>query len=245
MKYLFFCLLSPVLFLLVPACKKTDSPVTQLIIKFTSPGIALNQIELATVVFTKVGSSEKIHKALEKTVSALQTPLTGLSAGNWQAEIHLRTTKGADGYQRKFILKKTFTWPTTSIALTAPTGKMTDNWQQFVLLGNLNAGAIITVPLDPTDPYFEMHVLDKKWDYFYIDRSIRNQNGTTNEYIDQAEWECSANCFTEEDKIIDSTAFAPFSNRAKSKTWNNGEIFVILLNVRTGMENIYLFRYEK
>jgi hypothetical protein len=239
------------------ACSKSKSdpqpapvPANSLGIRFSATTIAIEQVDSATIVLQKQGSQTQYFQRFDKGNGLLQVSVESLSAGEWTARmfIYTRAEKEDKGQGvRMYEQQKTFTLPLNgaSIDLAAPTGKLTDSWKPFVFIrDNVNRISAF-IPMDATDPAFQVIVADSKWSWFYVERSTHKYQGIGNLLLTTGTWTCTSGCFTHQNAIINNTAFIPFSQEAPTKNWDNGEVMVIVKNMETGMEKQYFSRYNK
>ncbi|HEY0677347.1 MAG TPA: hypothetical protein VGD17_03635 [Chitinophagaceae bacterium] len=233
------------------SCKK-DRPSNEpsieksMKINFQAGAISIADVDSATVVLKKEGSATLFYRRLDKSASSLHMLMDDSPAGNWTAEIFIYTKKGTDNSSRMFTRSIGFKLPlASSLNITAPTGEINGVWKPHVVLASNNNDVVVVLAADNGDPYFDVRVKDSKWDYFYIERYAFNRTGGMNEQIEADAWECYNSCYTQDKVIINTTDFLDFANAVKTKTWNNGEIFVIVADIETQEERSFLYNYNK
>lgn len=212
---------------------------------FSSTSIALDKVDSVKMILTKPGAANREVKATKDGDRYLMDT-HDLPAGDWSAECmtYARTT---DFTQRIFIHTVPLTLPlNTSITLPAPTGKIDDTWEAYIVMLAMTDVKVIAAA-DNTNPFFEIQVKDPaKWAYFYKDRYAYNKVGTTNTLVESASWECQAQCYNVDgNKIRNTTAFANFSTHLTTKPWNNTEIKLLMVGKNQADDLTFYYKYDK
>jgi len=78
-----------------------------------------------------------------------------------------------------------------------------------------------------------------------MERYAHNRTNIGNELMASGKWECSGGCYTYDNMIADSTTFLPFVETVKTKTWNNGEIYLSVSGAETGIEKTFFYIYNR
>ena len=245
------------LLFLFTACRKTDKapdsiPDNHVNITFTSSSIALSLVDSATVTLHKIGNSTQYFLRLQKSNNLLSFPLETLSTGEWTASLiiytHYKKSQHGDDV-RVYKQQKTFTLPLSGsvVNIDAPTGVFTDTWRPFIFFRDQRDNISVTVPIDAADPYFDVVVGDSKWNFFHIQRTtyLRIPGGGGNEQRTHGDWLCTAGCYTNQNAIVNTTAFIPFTQQAALKTWDNGEVLVQIKDENGGVVKDYFAIYDK
>jgi hypothetical protein len=198
-------------------------------IVFNSQTISFNQLDSASVVFTKQGSNTGVFKRLQKSLDLLETDIEDLSAGTWNAEIYLNTKKDTAGKSSQYKAKLNFSIEQISgILMPAPAQQSTELWKKRIVLATSQNEIVVTIPLDVTDPYFEIITKELRWDSFSIERAAFRRANNMNEQLGAQTWTCTSNCMGNDKIIFNSTAFAQFSETMKSKPWNNADVSITI-----------------
>jgi hypothetical protein len=215
-------------------------------IVFTPQTISFNQLDSASVIFTKQGTSTAIFKRLQKLPDMLETEIEDLPAGNWNAEVYLNTKKDTAGKSSRYKAKLSFAIEQiANILMPAPAQQSTELWKKSIVLSTPQNEIVVTIPLDVTDPYFEIITKELKWDSFFIERAAFKRANNMNEQLGAQTWTCTTNCMGSDKIIFNSTAFAQFSEMMKSKQWNNAEVSVVIKDVDGQAEHEFFHAWDK
>ncbi|MDF2191538.1 hypothetical protein [Paraflavitalea sp. CAU 1676] len=222
---------------------KEDEPVPEPVpksahIAFGTSSIGLAKADSVLVTLVNADKTKTITgKGAKKTTDYL-VALDTLPAGNWQMDVTVYSKPGNGGF--KYTLSKTLTLPLAEkLTIEGPTSLLADQWKSLLYIKE--AGFSITVPLDPTDPAFEVRSFQGPWGYVNVERHLFK--GTTS--LDAEVFQCGAECFPASNIISNNTTFADFSNRAKTKDWNKGEIYIFLINTATNDDKTIYWQYDR
>jgi len=237
--------------ILLSSCKK-DPPQEnpyydqQLVLSFSNTTIPFNLVDSAAVIFKKQGAVTQVFKRFEKKNNSLAVVINDLSKGNWTADIYLYT-RSADTTGRRYQQTITLTGlhQRQDITVTAPNGKVDDGWKPYIMFADAGLNVIAFVPMDNREAAFDIIVKDKKWDHFYIERYAHNRTNVGNEIMASADWQCNNGCYTNDNIIINTTSFAAFAEKVKTKTWNNGEIYLEVKDTESGEERSFFYTYHR
>lgn len=236
---------------LFTACEKDnedDLPVStgrELKLVFSSGSIPLNDIDSATVILSKAGSTA-IRKKLEKKNGYMVAPATDIPAGNWQMEwiVYAESPIGNDEYGRQYALNGMVSFPFTgALQKPAPRGDFDGTWLPRVWLRDAETGLTLTIGMDFTDPYLSMQAAPgKEYSYYYIDRiaSLTMGNNSTMVGADHLE---RMGDFPAP-YVVDNTSFSSLAETMKTRNWNKGEILV-LVEEKNGPESVFYYVYQK
>lgn len=238
--------------LILTACSKSKNDLTpipdnSLYVTFSASTVLFTKVDSATVVLKKTGSQTEYFLHFNKASDKLHFPLDGFSAGEWTADMYIFSRYDDKG-GRLFHQQKTFTMPLTgqAIGISGPTGALTDSWQPSAFIRDNTNGISITIPLDATDPHFDIQVADSKWNSFSVERAVLKKiPGTGNELKATDTWACNNGCYTHNKAIINNTAFVSFAQQAATKDWNNGELTIIVKDEQAGVTLDYFCPYNK
>lgn len=237
------------------ACKKDkdkpaeDQPADkEFIVAFESGSIDQGLVDSAFVILKKAGSAQQIFKRFDKHTKNLSFYLEDLSAGNWTAEMYIFARFNQSG-GRRYLQEKAFTIPQggikNSITINAPTGTITDAWKPYAFFKDETYGVSVAIPLDATNPHFDVTVRDGKWNYFYIERyADKRLQGGGNTKVAEQIWDCSTGCYTSDRFINNNTAFLPFVQEVGNKEWDNG-LIIVVIKADGGLAVQFSHRYDK
>lgn len=212
----------------------------KLTIVFTPETLAFNKIDSGAVIFKKQGSLVPIFKRLQKSGGKFEVDMEDLSFGNWTSEIYVYTSKDAAGMSNQYLAKLSFVKEQiTGIVIPAPTAAGSAVWKKSEVLSTPDNGVIVIVPLDITDPYFEIQVRDLKWDSVFVEKGGFKRNGNMNEQVGLKTWTCTSNCFGTDRIISNFQAFAVFAEQMKTTSWNNADVTIILTDQQGATQEFY------
>ncbi|HYH15414.1 MAG TPA: hypothetical protein VD794_09340 [Flavisolibacter sp.] len=215
----------------------------KLTVTFSNNTIEFNIVDSIKVEFIHKATQHKVVKKMVKGSEGFELPLIELGAGEWEASFTVHT-RIIDEQGYRFQLKKDLTLPLTQPAVVAaPTNHMADVWKGFILFTNSEVTALL--PKDPSDPNFEIKTVNQNWNYLYIERHIYNRTNTGYVSVDGVAWECYDDCYTQPNTVKNSTAFANFASTINTKTWNESEIMIMLIDDNTGREHHFYLLHEK
>lgn len=233
------------------SCSKDDAPAPEpeaptqeFQITFDATTISTAQVDSAFVVFQRKGTVNQYHLRFDKVDGKLSANIDGFRAGEWTAYLHVYGSAASGTSKREYIDTLVFQQGTIpqNVVHKGPKGGIEDVWEPYVLLTQ-NPELVVIVPLDNTNPYFEVRANNAaKWQSFYISRSamFRLNSGSGNELKVEGSWDCPGACFTNGNYISDKTTFLQFSEAVKTKTWNNGEVDLIATDKQGNTTEFYI-----
>jgi hypothetical protein len=232
-----------ILVFVVSRCKKESSAVINdntISIYFNSSTIGSDLVDSAVITFTK--GSDSIKELMVKENGELRTDLKALADGEWLTRISLYAHDQKDSYQRRYDLEAQtlITADKKGMRIAAATGFFDDQWKPRVIIASEDRSVVLTVALDPNDPYTDFVVREGQWDYSYIDRTSLYRNANGEQRTDGSSWECDGDCYADGSFQFEPNAFAGFSARMANRNWLKSEVFGLLMNSTTGKElNLY------
>ena len=168
-----------------------------------------------------------------------------LQSGDWKIAISYFTTRTHNKESAVEIGSATINVTSTATNLfsdrttafikdsNGPSAEKIITWNSyftFYVFGNNNKlQAIITLPVDPLNPFFEISLLNPDWDYFYADRTFYHSKS---DEPDSHYLQGSA-AFENYNKIgtpidyIDTTSFKKVTDEVSLKTFNVADCLVI------------------
>lgn len=207
-------------------------------VAFATGSIGLDKADSVLIKLTNADKTKTINgKAVKKTADYL-IALDTLPAGSWQMDLEVYSKPTNGGF--KYTLNKAVTLPLAEeLIINGPTALLADQWKTLLFIKE--TGFSITVPLDPTNPAFEVRSFQGPWDYVNVERHL--DNGTTE--VAAEGFQSGAEGFPADNIIRDNTTFIDFSNKAKTLTWTSGEIYVILVNIATNDDKTIYWKYDR
>ena len=99
----------------------------------------------------------------------------------------------------------------------------------FYLANNDAINAIVTLPTDPLDPFFEISLLNSAWSYFYSDRTFyeTRPNEPGSNYVQGSAAFEKYNTDNQAIDYVDTTAFKSLTNALRDKNWTMADGLVI------------------
>lgn len=250
--YSMFLLLA--LALVIARCKKDkqeENPpgneTNSLSVQFLAASIPINMVDSAVALLTKENTTTPVKKVLEKKNDHFRVSLEGLDAGNWSVRMYVYSRIANDNYPRRYDLDKTIslTAMAKSFEYPAPEDRLKGDWRTRVILAEADRSIVLTVALDPSDPYYNVEMKTTRWDYVYIDRTAVYQHSDGSQRNDGDSWECGEDCFQEGQLHFDANIFSGFSQRMANRNWIRTEMLGIFMNVNTGEERTFYYLYTK
>lgn len=218
----------------------------ELIVEFGTATIPIAAADSGYVIFKRTGTGIQTLQRFDKDGPTYKLDMGSLSPGDWTAYIYLYAGVPNTMQKREYFQTKTFTLTKSAaeIKLAAPTGLVEETWKRRA---HFHFGADLNtfISMDAEDPYFRISISDKtKWQYFAVIRSTYEKNSIGKELLADAGWECYTDCFNATMVFENSTHFIPFTNKAKGKPWNYGEIELLAID-KDNKETSYFFPYSK
>ena len=104
-----------------------------------------------------------------------------------------------------------------------------DKYYVFYLANNDAVNAIVTLPADPLDPFFEISLLNSAWSYFYSDRTFyeTRSNEPGSHYVQGSAAFEKYNTDNQAIDYVDTTAFKSLTNTLRDKNWTMADALVI------------------
>ena len=238
-----------VLAVTIISCNKTTNPIPgpeptekKIVINLVNSIVKTEQVDSANIVFKKQGSLTPIFQRLVKGTNTLETTIDGLSAGEWTAELDLYTKKQADGKSYEHIAIKTFsiTSGTGTIALNGPSMQTTDGWKRRLVLSTSDNDIVVIIPVDVTDPYFEIRTRGLQWNFFSVERTAVSGNAV----VANKKWVCNNDCPGNDRLIYNSDEFIPFTDIIKTSSWTRNDIFITVGHLQNQEFNDFVHEWN-
>ena len=233
----------------VISCNKNNDtiqpvPVVEkkLVINLQNSIVRTEEIDSASVVLRKQGSINPVFQRLIKGLNTLETTIDGLSAGEWTAELDLYTKKQPDGNSYQLVANKTFTITsgTGIVTITGPSLQATDGWKKQLVLSTSDNDIVVIIPVDVTDPYFEIRTKGLQWNLFSVERTA--VNGTA--VVANKKWICNNDCPGDDRLIYNSDAFVSFTEIIKTSPWTRNEIVITVGNIQNQQYNDFVHEWN-
>ena len=230
------------------SCKKdndispTDPVEKKLVINLQNSVVNTADIDSANVVLKKQGSLNPVFQRLIKGTTTLETTIDGLPAGEWTAELDLYTKKQTDGKSYEHIATKTFTITagTGIITINGPSLQSTDGWKKRLVLSTTDNDIVVIIPVDVTDPYFEIRTKGFQWNFFSVERTALS--GTA--VVANKKWICNNDCPGNDRLIYNSDEFVSFTEIIKTSPWTRNEIVISVGNIQNQQYNDFVHQWN-
>ena len=240
---LFLVLTAPII-----SCNKDNNlspaePVEKkLVINLQNSVINTADIDSANVVLKKQGALNPVFQRLIKGTNTLETTIDGLPAGEWIAELDLYTKKQTDGKSYEYVASKTFaiTSGTGVVSINGPTFQSGDGWKKRLVLSTTDNDIVVIIPVDVTDPYFEIRTKGLQWNFFSVERTA--VSGTA--VVANKKWICNNGCPGDDRLIYDSSEFVPFTDIIKTTPWTRNEIVISVGNIQNQQYNDFVHQWN-
>ena len=240
----------------VSSCKKDTTPPPaptegMLEIGFDATTINSSLADSVIAFFTKTNSNQPIMKRLRKENGKWVTEISDLSSGQWNVVLNFyaRSAEANDYAKRFYSQTKSFTITANTnntLSLKAPKGKFEDVWKTYLLLVDAQKNVSVILSANGTDPHLQVRIPEKEDYYFYVDRSAYQVENGSSTLVAADAWECADNCYTGNNSWIISEEFMlPYAQQLQNKNWQVGEVFIIIMNTRTGEESTFFYLYKK
>jgi hypothetical protein len=238
-----------VLAVTIISCNKTTNPIPEpkptenkFVVNLVNSIVKTEDIDSANIVFKKQGSFNPVFQRLIKNTNTLETTIDGLSAGEWTAELDLYTRKQANGKSYEHIASKPFTITsgTGTISIDGPTMQTVDGWKKRLVLSTSDNDIVVIIPVDVTDPYFEIRTSGLQWNFFSVERTA--VSGTA--VVANKKWVCNNDCPGNDRLIYNSNEFIPFTDIIKTSSWTRNDIVISVGNLRNQEFNDFVHEWN-
>jgi hypothetical protein len=219
----------------IPAEKK-------LVINLQNATVKSAEIDSASVVFRKQGSFNPVYQRLDKKTNTLETTFDGLPVGEWTAELDLYTKKQADDKSYEHVATKPFTITSSTgvVTINGPSLQGADGWKERLVLSTSDSDIVVIIPVDVTDPYFEIRTKGFQWNSFSVKRIA--VSGTA--VVTNKKWICNNDCPGDDRLIYNSDAFVPFTEIIKNTPWTRNEIVISVGNIQNQYYNDFVHEWN-
>jgi hypothetical protein len=252
--------LATTLGLLLASCKKNkdgnkdaddhkqDIPVArQLKVYFDETTVDFARYDSGFIVLQKEGNSTQYLKRFVKDNNALKIDIDGLAEGKYHTIMHLNVRLKNDNKAiwRQYRYEKDVQLVQSGVVIKGPVNELKKDWKIYCVMSNNTRSFHITVPLDCTDPYFEVYAKNAEWDHLYLERNAMKRNNTGNPTrVGAMHFECAEGCFDSNGNLADGETFKDWSEMISTKQWDAGEFFIQLLHQNTGEDVTILYSYD-
>lgn len=250
--------LATTLGLLLTACKKNgggnddqdeqDSPVAnQLKVYFDNSTVDFTRYDSGFVMMQREGTGIQYLKRFVKGNNFLKIDIDDMQEAKYKTIIHLNVKlKNNNGViWRQFRYEKDIQVVKSGIVIKGPVNELKKDWKIYSVMTDDVKSIHITVPLDCTDPYFEVYAKDDRWKYFYIERvAYKKGTGDNRTSLGAMSFECQGDCYDGNGNIADDETFKDWSAMIGAKQWDNGECFIQLLGESAEDDVTILHNYD-
>lgn len=232
-----------------PAPDYPTAPVPgELQVHFDATTIELARVDSGYVLLQREGTGIQYLKKFIKGNQLLKVDIDGMPEGQYSASLVLDMKLKNDNkvIWRQFRVKKDLRLVQAGVAVKAPLNELKKEWKSYAVLSDATRSYRLTVPMDCSDPYFELLSNDPKWEYMYFERAAYKRTGPNSKTpLGAKSFECAnGECFDGNGFIIDSAIFKDWSENISNYPWDNAEIFLILLHEDTGNDLTILHSFD-
>lgn len=232
-----------------PAPDYPTTPVPgELQVHFDASTIELARVDSGYIVLQRAGSNTPYLKKFVKGNHLLKIDIDDLAEGQYSASFVLDMKLKNDNkvIWRQFRVKKDLQLVQAGVAVKAPVNELKKEWKPYVVLSDANRSYRLTVPMDCSDPYFELLSNDPQWEYVHFERAAYKRTGPNSKTpLGAKAFECAnGECFDGNGFIIDTQTFKDWSENISAYPWDNAEIFLMLLNENTGKDITILHSFD-
>lgn len=230
------------------SCNKNNDTVPtvpvekKLIVNLQNSTVKTEEIDSASVVFRKQGSFNPVFQRLVRKTNTLEATFDGLPAGEWTAELDLYTKKQTDGKSFEHVATKSFTITSSTgvVTINGPSLQGADGWKKRLVLSTSDNDIVVIIPVDVTDPYFEIRTKGFQWNSFSVERTA--VSGTA--VVANKRWVCNNDCPGDDRLIYNSDAFVSFTEIIKNTPWTRNEIVVSVGNIQNQYYNDFVHEWN-
>ena len=103
-----------------------------------------------------------------------------------------------------------------------------ESYLVFYMFADSKLNAIVTLPADPLNPFFEISLINPAWDYFYVDRTFYHSKPEEpgSHYLQVAAAFERYKTYGTITDYIDSTSFKKLTDEVRHKVWNVADCIV-------------------
>jgi hypothetical protein len=120
-----------------------------------------------------------------------------------------------------------------------------DTYFAFYLRENNKLGAVVTLPANALNPFFEIQMVDASWNYFYIDR-IFYETAVGDDVGGFVKGDVAFEKYNDDEKNIDymdTTSFKQKAAEVKSTSWNTADC--VVMRIVDGKDlPIFLYQWD-
>lgn len=208
-------------------------------VNFGAESMNVTAADSVIILLSKPGQPEPVSKKCVRQDQLFTASFNDIAAGDWKMSVAIYTNAAKENFL--FTYEKDIRLPlSNNLVISAPNSLFTANWKSWLFVKD--PAYTLKVPLDPTNPYFEIQVKNTHWDYLYMERNIRDQQS---QVMVSADWECAGSCFENGPILKDQAAFAGFAQQVQGKNWKQGEITIFLINEAGGIDHTIYRLYDR
>jgi hypothetical protein len=251
--------LSATIGLLLTSCKKNNDPghdndeqedpllsqpvAGQLKVYFDKSTVDFSRYDSGFAILQREGTVNQYMKRFVKEKDFLKIDIDDLEEGKYRLMMYLdvKLKNGDKTVWRQFRYEKDIQILHSGIALKGPVNELKKDWKIYAVLSDAAKTFHLTIPLDCTDPYFELSQTGGQWEYIYLERAGYNKGSDGSKtLLGAAAFECQeGDCTDNHGNRADSETFRDWSAMIGTKQWNSGEFFVMVLNEDTGKDLVF------
>lgn len=215
----------------------------QLKVYFDKSTVEFARYDSGFVVLQREGTVVQYLKRFVKENNFLKIDIDELAEGKYKAIMYLNVKLRNNNKEiwRQYRYEKDIQILRSGVVIKGPVNELKKDWKLYGVLADAARSIQITVPLDCADPYFEITMNNKQWDYIYLERVGYKKNADGSKtHLGAASFECMEGaCVDNNGNRAEATTFRDWSETIGAKQWNSGEFFVMLVNEETGKDALF------
>ncbi|HSB92114.1 MAG TPA: hypothetical protein VLC28_03315 [Flavitalea sp.] len=233
----------------LPSCLKENTVEPgerKMIIAFGQQSVPFNNIDSATAIFTKQGTTTPYNLKFEKSNGKFEVSMADFTSGIWRMDVMAYSKKDSAGKSFQYSATATMDVAQVSgVLLGAPDQGNSTIWKKHIILSSSNNDIVSITPLDLTNPAFTLIDKDPRWDSFYVKKTaFQTANGDTI-VVSSKTWSCGLDCLGSKYSITDTTYFNDFSQYIKTRTWAMGAVEVTLKDNESSDTKAFIHTWNK
>lgn len=256
--------LSTTIGLLLMSCNKgkdgnndTDGPddpqlsqpvADQLKVYFDKSTVEFARYDSGFVVLQREGTGIQYLKRFVKGNKSLKIDIDDLTEGKYKAILYLNVKLKNDNKAiwRQFRYEKDIQILRSGVVIKGPVNNLKQEWKSYGVMTDAARSIHLTVPLDCTDPYFEITMNDRQWDYIYLERvAYKKKTDGSKTHLGADSFECiGGGCVDNNGNRAESNTFKIWSAKISATQWDSGEFFIMLVNESTGKDAIISHHFD-
>ncbi len=120
-----------------------------------------------------------------------------------------------------------------------------ESYLVFYMFGDNKLNAIVTLPADPLNPFFEISLINAAWDYFYADRTFYHSKPEEpgSHYLQGAGALERYSTYGTVIDFIDTTSFKKLTDEVRHKVWNVADC-VVSIHADGKVQPLFYYQWD-